>query len=490
MAESRQNPARHDPSEPGRPVIVWFRDDLRLADNPALAEAARTQQPLVCVFCHDEASPGLRPLGGAARWWLHGSLAALDQALRKLGGQLVMLRGPAREIIEQLASACNAGAVYWNRRYGAAERSIDESVKTALRAKGIEAASFNGHLLHEPWTVRSRTGQPFRVFSAFWRTASALGTPPRPLAAPHRLSFHALDVAQLPAVGLTDLQLEPSNPDWAGGLREAWIRGEPGARPALDRFLETALTGYAERRDRPDRAATSRLSAYLRFGNISVRQVWHAASAAAAAQAPAAQRGLEKFLAELGWREFSYHLLFHNPELACRNLQPRFDGMPWRHDPHALAAWQRGQTGYPLVDAGMRELWATGYMHNRVRMIAASFLVKHLLIDWREGEAWFWDTLIDADPANNAASWQWVAGSGADAAPFFRIFNPVLQGERFDPDGAYVKQWLPELASLPASRIHRPWEAGEEALAKRYPPRLVLHDAARERALAAFRSLG
>ncbi|MBV9432917.1 MAG: deoxyribodipyrimidine photo-lyase, partial [Hyphomicrobiales bacterium] len=340
------------------------------------------------------------------------------------------------------------------------------------------------------------SGEPFRVFTPFWRAARAAGEPAAPLPAARGLSRHALPetLKGLPCT-LASLKLEPHAPDWAGGLRKAWTRGETAGQARLTAFLEDGLGGYARDRDRPDKPSTSRLSPYLRFGNLSPRQVWHAAATAVSSGASqASQRDLDKFLAELGWREFSYHLLFHNPALASENFNARFDRMPWRRDPRALRAWQRGLTGYPLVDAGMRQLWSTGWMHNRVRMVTASFLIKHLLIDWREGERWFWDTLVDADPANNAASWQWVAGSGADAAPFFRVFNPVLQGQKFDPQARYAKQFVPELASVPAELVHRSAaDPGDELLfdppKTSYPPPIVEHGEARQRALAAFQSI-
>jgi len=472
--------------ETARPAIVWFRDDLRLADNPALRAAVQSGRPIICIFVYDEESEGLRPLGGAARWWLHGSLQNLHELLTKRGGHLSIHIGSGQTVVPRLAEKHGAAAVFWNRRYGAAERRVDEAVKSALKAQGIEVRSFNGHLLHEPWSIKSRSGGHFRVFSAFWRAAHELGEPGSPLAAPRQLRFYEAGPTQ---TELSDLALEPSSPDWAGGMRSSWRRGEMGAQAQLECFLKEHMDGYADFRDRPDRQATSRMSPYLRFGNISVRQVWHAATAAINETGRStSQRSLEKFRSELGWREFSYHLLYHHPDLVTRNLQGRFGAMPWRDDTKALRAWQAGETGYPIVDAGMRELWNTGWMHNRVRMVVASFLVKHLLIDWRQGESWFWDTLVDADPANNAASWQWVAGSGADAAPYFRIFNPVLQGEKFDPDGSYVKRWLPQLAKLPASVIHRPWQLAGKVAA--YPERIVEHDQARRRALSAYKNLG
>jgi deoxyribodipyrimidine photo-lyase len=344
--------------------------------------------------------------------------------------------------------------------------------------------------------VTSKTGTPLRIFTPFWRAARATGEPAAPLGTLRKFAFHD-PPKSLKAVALADLHLAPKKPDWAGGLREAWTPGEAGAHAALRHFLKRGFDGYAADRNRPDMTSTSRLSPFLRFGHLSPRQIWHAAQHAVMSKTTKGSRNdLDKFFSELGWREFSYHLLFYNPDLATKNFQPRFDAMDGRRDGAALRAWQRGLTGYPIVDAGMRELWTTGWMHNRVRMVVASFLIKHLLSDWREGEEWFWDTLVDADPANNAASWQWVAGSGADAAPYFRIFNPVLQGEKFDPDGAYVRRWAPELAKLPATRIHKPWTASEGELAaadvrlsESYPQPLVDHELARKRTLAAFDAL-
>ncbi|MHB2166154.1 cryptochrome/photolyase family protein [Alsobacter sp. R-9] len=477
-----------------QPVIVWFRDDLRLADNPALAGAVATGSPVLCVFIHDETSPGVRALGGAARWWLHHSLAALAASLRLRGSDLLVLNGPAREVMASLASATSPRAVFWNRRYTAAGIAVDTQVKADLRGAGIQAESFNAALLYEPWQVKSKTGEPLKVFSPFWRAALASGDPPAPSPAPQSWT-PAEHPTSLPArVTLDDLKLRPTGPDWAGGMREAWVPGEAGAAERLSTFIEDEFAGYAAQRDRPDRASTSQLSPFLRFGEIGARQVWHAASAAVmSGRTRASGTDLQKFLAELGWREFSYHLLYQRPDMDRVNIQAKFDAFPWRSDEAALRAWQRGRTGYPIVDAGMRQLWQTGWMHNRVRMIAASFLIKHLLVDWRLGEDWFWDTLVDADPANNAASWQWVAGSGADAAPYFRIFNPILQGEKFDPDGSYVRQFVPELAGLPPDVIHQPWTASPARLAaagvrlgETYPRPIVDHDAARQRALDAL----
>jgi deoxyribodipyrimidine photo-lyase len=476
---------------PQEPTILWFRDDLRVADNRALTAAAEAGGPVCAVYVLDEGSGGVRPLGGASRWWLHHSLAALGAELKGLGTPLHIFRGPASRVVPALAKALDAARVFWSRRYGGPERQIDAEIKSSLTAGGIEAKSFNDRLLAEPWEVKTKSGESFRVFTPFWRALQALSDPSPVVGKPNGLKPARLPRDLEPAaVPLRVLGLLPTNPDWAGGLRETWTPGEPGARKRLAEFLRSDLAGYADRRDRPDLDATSHLSPHLRFGEVSARQVWHAARRAGD-EGRAEHR--EKFLSELGWREFSYHLLFHHADLATHNFQPRFDAFPWAKDAKGTRAWQRGRTGMPIIDAGMRQLWQTGWMHNRVRMIAASFLVKHLRVDWRVGEAWFWDTLVDADPANNAASWQWVAGSGADAAPYFRIFNPVLQGEKFDPDGDYVRRFVPELARLPASHIHKPWEAPAQvleaagiALGKEYPRPIVDLAEGRARALAAF----
>ncbi|AIO66140.1 cryptochrome/photolyase family protein [Burkholderia oklahomensis] len=475
------------------PAVVWFRDDLRVSDHPALVRAAESGRPVIGAYVFDECAGG-RPLGGAARWWLHGSLRALDAALAALGSRLVLLSGDEADTITSFAAALGAGAVYWNRRYALAQRAVDNTVQTALEARGIDVETFNASLLFEPGDLVTDSGRPYQVFTAYWRAAMRRGVHAAPLAAPRRLKGCELPprLAQR-QVELDALGLAPARPDWAGGLRETWTCGEDAAHRRLRAFVDSRLGGYATGRDRPGAASTSRLSPFVRFGNLSVRQVWHAA-VDAHAHGAATQADLDTFCRELGWREFCYGQLYRFPDLARRNLRHNLDGMPWRDDPAALAAWRRGATGYPLVDAGMRELWATGWMHNRARMVCASFLVKHLLIDWREGDAWFWDTLVDADAASNAANWQWVAGCGADAAPYFRIFNPIAQGKKFDPDGAYVRRWVPELAGLPANAaIHEPWAAPAARLAAAgvrlgdtYPLPIVAHDAARKRALDAW----
>ncbi|KQZ24971.1 cryptochrome/photolyase family protein [Microbacterium sp. Root553] len=420
------------------PSIVWLRDDLRLADNPALRAAIDRDEPIVVLYVLDEESPGIRPFGGAARWWLHHSLASLSGRLQDLGATLTLRRGPAERVVREAVADTEASAVFWNRRYGGAERDIDAALKASLRDDGLEVASFAGSLLHEPWTVKTGGGTHFSVFTPFWRACLALPTPRAPLAAPR-----SLDGVSPPPTSddLDDWDLLPTRPDWAGGLRDTWEPGEPAARARLTSFLSDDIGTYDRARDEPSAGATSLLSPRLRWGELSPFTVWHDAVDA---------HGAAGFLSELGWREFAWHTVFHSPDLATVNLRRQFDAFPWPPlDPAQLAAWQRGDTGIPLVDAGMRELWHSGFMHNRVRMVTASFLVKNLLIDWRRGEEWFWDTLVDADGASNPFNWQWVAGSGADAAPYFRVFNPELQAKKFDPQGLYISEWAADAPTEP-----------------------------------------
>jgi len=434
------------------PTVVWLRDDLRLTDNPALSAAVQRAQPIIVLYLLDEVSPELRALGGASRWWLHNSLASLDAAITKLGGTLTLRRGAAREVIPALVAEAGAGAVYWNRRYGRS-RDIDADLKSRLRrdagdiqtnGTGIDVQSFHGSLLFEPWTVLNGQGEPYRVFTPFWRAClehdvRAPLPAPAELPAPARLAGTSIrsDV-------LDDWALLPTRPDWADGLRENWTPGEAGAHERLETFVSDHLVDY-HRRDEPAVPATSRLSPHLRFGELSPFQIWEQVQQH---RGPGAGKNAAKFLSEVGWREFSWSILYNFPELHRKNYRPAFDNFPWQQpDAATLTAWQDGRTGIPLVDAGMRELWHSGYMHNRVRMVVASFLIKNLLVDWRVGEAWFWDTLVDADEANNPASWQWVAGSGADAAPYSRVFNPELQASKFDPDSEYIRRWVPEFGT-------------------------------------------
>jgi deoxyribodipyrimidine photo-lyase len=468
------------------PTLLWFRRDLRLADNPALQAALKRKQPVIPVFiwAPDEETPW-EP-GAANRWWLHQSLTSLAADLQAAGSKLVLRCGPACETLQRLTEETGATAVYWNRRYEPSVLARDARIKASLRTSGIEAESFNAALLHEPWTIQNKSEKPFQVFTPFWRHCLTLPDPPEPLPTPKKVPAPV----QVPAsVALEEFGLEPRI-KWAEGFRAAWKPGSAGAREQLKRFITAAFENYSEERNRPDHLGTSRLSPHLHFGEISPRQVWHALRRSAGSSS--AWRN-SQFLAEVGWREFAHHLLYHFPHTPTEPLRGEFKSFPWRDNPAWLKAWQRGQTGVPLVDAGMRELWITGWMHNRVRMVVASFLVKNLLLPWQEGTRWFWDTLVDADLAQNTLGWQWSAGCGADAAPYFRIFNPVSQGEKFDPDGDYVRQWVPELAKLPAPWIHQPWTApaaeltrASVILGKTYPDPIVSLSISREVALEAY----
>ncbi|MDZ4866241.1 MAG: deoxyribodipyrimidine photo-lyase [Alphaproteobacteria bacterium] len=466
-----------------KPILVWFRQDLRLADNPALAAAVK-DGPVIPVFILDDETPGKWKTGSAARWWLHYSLEALAADLAKRGSNLILRRGKADKVIDDLIRETDAQAVYWNRLYEPYAIARDTAIKASLEEHGMKVRSFNAALLVEPWTIKTGSDGPYKVFTPFWRTAASLVEDATPLPAPRTIDAPA----KWPRSDeLTAWRLLPSKPNWAQGFSALWTPGETGARKRLSAFIDKSLDHYADDRDRPDKPATSRLSPHLHWGEIGPRQVWRAMQTAKE-ENPRTERHVTKFLSEIGWREFSHHLLYHFPTLPERNYRSQFDAFPWERDNHAFKAWTQGRTGYPIVDAGMRELWATGTMHNRVRMVAASFLIKHLMIPWQRGEEWFWDTLVDADLANNAASWQWVAGSGADAAPYFRIFNPVVQGEKFDPDGAYVRRWVRELKHCGPRFIHRPWQSSNFA-ALAYEKPIVDHDRARTRALAAYKSI-
>ncbi len=471
----------------GTPVILWFRKDLRLDDNRALVHAVAAGRPVLPLYIHE---PDNGPLGAAQSWWLHHSLVALGHALERRGSRLLLRSGAPQAVLSDLIAETGASEILWNERYDPAGIETDSALKSTLRYGGVTVYGFSGQLLHDPSRMKTGTGRSYRVYTPFWRAFEASVEPEGPIEAPSALPAPA----EWPNTGtLDDWHLLPTKPDWAAAFRELWTPGETGARKRLEAFVRTGLAGYAVGRDFPAEPHVSMLSPHLALGEISPARVWHA-TRELSGSVPA--EDVTSFRKELVWREFGYHLLSHCPALAHRNFSEKFDGFPWRNDPEGLRRWQRGETGYPIIDAGMRQLWQTGWMHNRVRMIVASFLVKDLLIDWREGERWFRDTLVDADPASNAANWQWVAGSGADAAPFFRIFNPISQGEKFDPDGQYVRRFVPELKALPDRFIHRPFDAPlpvlEDAgvsLGKTYPRPIVDHKAARERALAAFRWL-
>jgi deoxyribodipyrimidine photo-lyase len=473
-------------------AIVWFRRDLRLTDNPALAEACARARYVVAVYVHAPDEDGEWAAGGASRWWLHHSLAKLDEALRARSGRLYLRRGESFGTLLEVARETGAASVFWNRLYDPATVARDTRIKAALREAGLECESFNAALLLEPWEVRTGQGEPYRVFTPFWRSCvTRLDALPRPLPPPAIVAAPKQAVASL---ALEALGLRP-RVRWDAGLHEAWTPGEDGALAQVEAFAEDPLARYGEGRNRPDRPDTSRLSPYLHFGEIGPRQCLAAARAAIAGR-PAAQASADSFVRELGWREFSHHLLHHYPHTATAPLDARFEAFPWAPDDALLEAWQRGRTGYPIVDAGMRELWTTGWMHNRVRMIAASLLTKNLRQPWLAGARWFWDTLVDADLPNNTQGWQWTAGCGADAAPFFRIFNPMLQSERFDPERIYLRRWLPELRRLPDAWIHRPWEAPEAqlatagvALGRDYPRPVVDFRESRAAALAAYATI-
>jgi deoxyribodipyrimidine photo-lyase len=458
-----------------QPVIVWFRRDLRLADNPALAEACRSGAPVLPVFIWAPEEERPWEPGAASRWWLHHSLVALAASLQTLGLTLTIRRGSSGGTLAAMARETGAAAVHWNRLYEPAIAARDRCIESAQQKEGVRVRTFPAHLMHEPWAILNRQDRPYQVFTPFYKACLFEGDPSTPEKVPGRPPGGG---ARVMSAAIGDLALLPRI-DWAGGLREAWRPGERGARMRLKHFEEAALA-YAQSRDLPGIEGTSRLSPHLHFGEISPRQVWHSLRKLG--------RGVEPYLRQLVWREFAHHLLHHFPHTPEAPLRPEFARFPWKRDRSALRAWQRGGTGFPIVDAGMRELWRTGWMHNRVRMVAASFLVKDLLIRWQEGARWFWDTLVDADLANNTLGWQWTAGCGADAAPYFRIFNPALQSAKFDPDGAYLRRWVPELMALGNKAIHAPHSAGVQTSAV-YPLPIVDHGDARDRALEAYSAL-
>ncbi len=439
-------------------ALVWFRNDLRLDDNPALRAAIDGGYVPLMVYIHAPAEEGDWRPGAASDAWRHHALAALDARLRERGSQLRCFHGPTLATLESICAAVGAEAVFWNRRYEPAVEARDTEIKRTLRRSGLRAESFNGALLFEPWEIETGQGDPYKVFTPFWKRALGQWRAPRLWDAPARFETLEDDDAVPHGVPLDGLHLRPAR-GWDAGCWDRFTPGEPGARAALAHFLDAGLDGYGRARDLPAARGTSRLSPHLHFGEVSIARVAHAAR-----ERDAGEDG-KTFVAELGWREFAHHLLHHFPQTVDENLNPRFEDFQWAPARGArLEAWQRGRTGVPIVDAGMRELWHTGWMHNRVRMIVASYLTKHMRIHWRHGARWFWDTLVDADLANNTLGWQWVAGTGADAAPYFRVFNPLTQAQRFDPEAAYVLRWLPELETLPARHRLAPWEAPAAAL--------------------------
>jgi len=469
------------------PVVIWFRQDLRIKDNPALLAAHQTGHPILPLFIFDEENSGEWKFGAASRWWLHESLKALNE---KFEGKLCFQTGSTEKIIKDLMMESGTEAIYWNRCYEPWRIASDAHIQETLQSKGIEVHTFNGALLFEPQTALKSDGTPYKVFTPFYQNG-CLGKgnePRRPPKSPKKLMLSTHK-----GLALKELDLLPTIP-WHKKLSKHWQPGEAGAQARLKAFFKSGLNNYKDGRNYPSRNNVSRLSPHLHFGEISPNEVWHAAKQRMGREGW--RNDGETFLSELGWREFSHSLLFHFPDLPRKNLQTKFNTFPWRKDQKALKRWQQGQTGYPIVDAGMRELWDTGYMHNRVRMIVGSFLVKNLMLHWHLGEDWFWDTLVDADLANNSASWQWIAGCGADAAPFFRIFNPVTQGKKFDENGEYVRRFVPELKKMPMKYLHNPWEAPEKVLVEAgvqlgedYPLPIVKLGSSRERALEAFSGL-
>ncbi len=465
------------------PVILWFRRNLRLHDNFAVNAAADTGRPVVPVYVSDELDAG-----GASRWWLHHSLAALDEDLRDTGAGLIVRAGKPEELLPRIAAEIGADSLYFSKRYEPYARNQEGALEKALDGH-CELHGFDDGVIRHPESVLTQSGTPYKVFTPFWKAASGAGEPPEPTGRPSDLET---TTAGLESGRIADLALLPTAPDWAGGLRETWRPGEKGAFERLD-VASAIASDYDEDRDRPDLDGTSRLSPHLHFGELSPRQVWHDIRSATPASG---QKGADALLRQLYWRDFSTYLLYHFPRLPDEPLREEFREFPWTDDPEGLRAWQRGRTGYPIVDAGMRQLWETGWMHNRVRMIVASFLVKDLLVPWQDGADWFLDTLVDADLANNSASWQWVAGCGTDAAPYFRIFNPVLQGKKFDPMGDYVRRWVPELERMPAKFIQEPWKASLDeqkaanvVIGEDYPEPIVDHGKARDLALDAYRAI-
>ena len=445
------------------------------------------------MWINDEITPNARAIGAAQKWWLHHALAALADELAARGNALLLRSGPAADVLAALADEVDAGAVHWNERYDPEGRDADDGVAERLRGEDLEVRTYQGHLMHDPREIRTKAGGHYKVYTPFWRAFMEDGGPRDPLPAPREIAATA---GSLESDALDDYGFLPTKPDWSTGFSE-WTPGEKGADARLEAFLADDLDGYSTGREAPGRDVTSKLSPHLRFGDISPFQAWEKASRR---EGEVPSEDLETFRKELVWREFNHHLLFHIGELESRNVHAKYDGFPWRDAGHEasgdLQAWRKGQTGYPIVDAGMRQLWQTGWQHNRVRMICASFLVKHLLIDWRLGEQWYWDCLVDGDPANNPGNWQWVAGTGADASPFFRIFNPITQGPKFDGNGDYVRRFVPELAELPTKHVHAPWEAPKSVLEEAgvklghdYPEPIVDHRFARQRALDALQSV-
>ncbi len=474
------------------PIIVWIRRDLRVSDNPALFNASKQECPVIPVFIWSPDEEGDWPNGSASNWWLHHSLISLQRAFNKYDANLILREGNSVEQLTQIAKATGASAVYWNTRYEPAGAEVDKNVADHLKTVGLEVRTFASHLLHQPDVVKTGSGKPYQVFTPFWKNLQRHLEVAAPFPAPATL-LSTNKTTGLQSISVDELALLPAI-NWDADFYEAWKPGEQAAQQRLEVFVDEILPGYPTSRDIPSLDGTSRMSPHLHFGEISPRQIWHVVSKQITH--PGLAEAAECYLRELAWREFSYHLTHHFPQTALQNLRPAFDEFEWHNNNEWLRRWQEGTTGYPIVDAGMRQLWTTGWMHNRVRMIVASFLTKHLLIAWQEGAKWFWDTLVDANLANNTMGWQWSAGSGADAQPYFRIFNPMTQSERFDPKGLYIKKWVPELQNLPTKYLHTPWllpQPLQQSLGftpgRTYPLPIVDHKEARKKALDTYQKI-
>ncbi len=474
-------------------AIVWFRKDLRLEDNPALMAARDLGGHMAPLYIWDSDPSEEWAMGSASKWWLHQSLVSLDKALTRLGSRLTICRGNYLNTLETIIRQIGATSVFWNRDYEPSFRVKEQKIIKRLEQLNVSVQTFNGSWLFDPDTLINKSGKSYQVFTPFWKHCLTEAKPNKPFPSPTRLP-EPVNISN--SISIQRLELEPKI-DWASGLRDTWKPGEAGASRQFSQFLKNGIGHYETDRDRPDLRGSSRLSPHLHFGEISPRLIWHIVTDRMNSKKEKSFfRNGQAFLRQLGWREFANHVLHHFPHTTIQPLRSKFERFPWKTNEIHLKAWQKGKTGYPIVDAGMRELWVTGWMHNRVRMIVASFLTKHLQISWKRGAEWFWDTLVDADLANNTMGWQWVAGCGADAAPYFRIFNPVTQGLKFDPSGEYVRHWVPELAGLPYPWIHKPWEAPPHllkesglALGKMYPFPIVDHREAREQALKMFAGL-
>lgn len=479
----------HSSSSKQAPIIVLFRQDLRLTDNPALWYASKLGAPIIPLYILDDQTPGQWKMGSAQRWWLHHSLKHLSHSLASEGGSLVLKRGETLQVLKELVKSCSPQAIYFNRCYEPFWVQLEKKIADPLTFPEVHIHSYNSALLVEPWMISNQQGGVYKVFTKFWNSVTKDLQFPQPLPKVTRLQSGQTSIE---SDDLASWGLLPNHPDWAGEFASVWQPGEEGAHKQLDQFIEKGLKNYKEGRNIPSIKGTSYLSPHLHFGEIGPRQVYQRV----AEHENGNLEEVKSFLSELGWREFTHYSLYHFPKLPEESFQERFSRFPWKSDNASLKKWTKGLVGYPIVDAGMRQLWRTGWMHNRVRMIVASFLTKDLFIPWQKGEEWFWDTLVDASLAQNAFNWQWAAGCGMDAAPYFRIFNPILQGEKFDPDGTYIKKWVPELARLPSLYIHTPWEAPRELLkglgielGETYPLPLVDHKEARDEALKAFDSI-